>query len=173
MDIVTKVQKIESFFPLKKIVFSLRRNFVTLAKSNKKIYRPPRCSHCPVCNHCIERFDHHCPWIGTCVGRKNHFFFVWYLFFKGTFFTFQFSICAWAVVNSAQKLIGENDIANHGWLAVTILPVLVISGLLMLGFSVFIWVLFFFHMVMISKNQTTLEYVRDFKLLHPKNPFDM
>ena len=47
------------------------------------IIRPPRASHCRICDNCVLDFDHHCYYISNCVGKRNHKFF--YLFvFSGT-----------------------------------------------------------------------------------------
>ncbi|XP_062257299.1 palmitoyltransferase ZDHHC16A isoform X1 [Platichthys flesus] len=37
--------------------------------------KPARTHHCGICNRCILKMDHHCPWLNNCVGHFNHRYF--------------------------------------------------------------------------------------------------
>ncbi|CAK8994080.1 Palmitoyltransferase ZDHHC12-A (Zinc finger DHHC domain-containing protein 12-A) [Durusdinium trenchii] len=47
-----------------------------------QMHQPLRTKHCRDCEQCIRTHDHHCPWVGTCVGEGNRVYFFWFLIFQ-------------------------------------------------------------------------------------------
>lgn len=56
-----------------------------------EVVRSYRSKHCAACGRCVERYDHHCPWIDNCVGVGNHA--VFYVFVLLLFFNVIFCLC--------------------------------------------------------------------------------
>ena len=52
-----------------------------VTKLTKFSYKPERAHHCSICNICITKMDHHCPFISNCVGIKNYRFYFQLLFY--------------------------------------------------------------------------------------------
>lgn len=67
------------------------------------IVRPPGASHCNTCGHCVMYLDHHCPWVGTDVGFRNHFYFILGTAGIGLYCTWVFVMSITAIIVCIQK----------------------------------------------------------------------
>jgi len=70
------------------------------------VYQPPKTVHCSECNLCFAGYDHHCPWMGTCVGKKN---FKAFVCFNVTWLVY----LLYAVIFIGANLVGENNMTQH------------------------------------------------------------
>ena len=90
-------------------IFQLGRIFNYKYCGTCSIIRPIRSSHCFDCNTCVERCDHHCPWVGNCVGKRNYIFFYLFIFTFTFMLIYIVAFCFAHIVKYLHDKINENN----------------------------------------------------------------
>ncbi|OIW17784.1 hypothetical protein TanjilG_06469 [Lupinus angustifolius] len=129
------------------------------------LYRPLRCSHCSVCDNCVERFDHHCPWVGQCIGLRNYRFYYIFVFSSTLLCLYIHGFC-WVYI---KRIMDSEEISI--WRAMIKTPA---SIALIIYTFVCVWFvggLTVFHTYLISTNQSTYENFR-YRYNEQANPYN-
>ena len=129
-------------------------NFCYLCESNVR----KRSKHCRRCNKCVDTFDHHCPWLNTCIGAVNYRHFLALLCTAFCLVTVHMA----TVVQSAVLLLTEAEARSEkrlGLPAVAHGVLLIVTFVALLAAWLLLLQLFSFHLGLIYRRITTYEFI--------------
>ena len=141
--------------------------------STCNIVKPFRSHHCNDCGNCIYRFDHHCPWIGGCVGGRNYIYFFLFLCLLNikNIFLVIFGIIHIIYIF---KDIKEEEKKIQNWVAIHLIGLIpTLLTIIFIGCTMIFTIgLNIYHIRLIINNITTKEEIK--KLIYNilGNPYD-
>ncbi|XP_078254120.1 palmitoyltransferase ZDHHC2 [Rhinoraja longicauda] len=115
-----------------------------------QLVKPDRCHHCSVCDKCILKMDHHCPWVNNCIGFSNYKFFFLFL-------AYSLLYCVFIVATDLQYFIKFWMNGLPDTQAKFHIMFLFFAAAM---FSISLSSLFGYHCWLVSKNRSTLEAFR-------------
>ena len=107
--------------------------------------------------------DHHCPWVGTCVGKRNHKFFVTFLQYVCVHALFTLVIGIISLKRGYEEPIDKGMYSNYPVWVITIYAGFILVAIVPFGF---------YHWWLVCKNRTTNEEVRGRYRKWRGNPFN-
>ncbi|CAL9052285.1 unnamed protein product [Musa banksii] len=131
-----------------------------------KIVRPIRAKHCSTCDRCVEQFDHHCPWVSNCIGKKNKWDFFMFLVLEVS------AMIITGVVTIATIVKDPSPPSFGGWLNHNATEHLGALSFLIMDFFLFfgVAVLTVVQASQISQNITTNEVANSTRYSYLKGP---
>ena len=118
------------------------------------LFRPPRTNHCSSCDNCVQRFDHHCIWLGTCIGLRNYRYFYMLISSLVVSALFQIIYTLYHVGYNVKNYINKEE--YNLYIIWCFSGVCLFDLLFMVFFLAKLCVL---HSYLISKNITFYEYI--------------
>ncbi|KAF7457680.1 putative palmitoyltransferase [Cryptosporidium felis] len=111
-------------------------------------YKPDRTHHCRVCQACVLKMDHHCPWISNCVGWGNHKYLLLLIFYSAI-------TCTFITITLAPTL---NKSLNMNTVQFGDIVALLLAEILSAFLVVVLFSFFFFHIWLVFNSMTTIEF---------------
>eukprot|EP00397_Hematodinium_sp_SG-2012_P058978 GEMP01075117.1.p1 GENE.GEMP01075117.1~~GEMP01075117.1.p1 ORF type:complete len:244 (+),score=33.75 GEMP01075117.1:88-819(+) len=122
------------------------------------LHRPPRASHCGVCDNCVLRMDHHCAVLNNCIGQRNYALFFALLI---DLVVMAFLVMGGSCLQSSKAVVRVNnktDLPDAELIYLRLMVIIVC--VVVVALSVFLLVLLLFHCTLIARGQTTKERLK-------------
>ena len=122
-------------------------------------------SHCRTCRRCVDTKDHHCVWLGTCVGKNNYWYFFAFVNLEVLLNLTACYLCVHELIVSYGMSNPGFFVSDHGYFSMAYVESwwnliyesygLLITLVTMVAGLAFVVTLSVFHCFLVVTNQTT------------------